>query len=107
MERARNLRPPDERDGPNDVIREFRGASFQRAAAGVASDAMSAIVCASSAFRDVLALVRTVASTDATVLITGESGTGKELIARAVHDHSARRSHGLVTLNCDRRALWS
>ena len=100
MERARNLRPPDERDGPNDVIREFRGASFQRAAAGKASDAMSAIVCASSAFREVLALVRTVASTDATVLITGESGTGKELVARAVHDLSGRRSDGFITLNC-------
>ena len=100
MDRARNLRPPDECDGPNDVIREFRGASFQRAATGKASDAMSAIVCASSAFREVLALVRTVASTDATVLITGESGTGKELVARAVHDLSGRRSNGFVTLNC-------
>jgi formate hydrogenlyase transcriptional activator len=61
---------------------------------------MSAIVYASSAFRDVLALVRTVASTDATVLITGESGTGKELVARAIHDLSGRRTNGLVTLNC-------
>ena len=76
MERARNLSPPEERNGPNDVIREFRGA-FQRPAAGNARDAMSSIVYASSAFRNVLALVRAVASTDATVLITGESGTGK------------------------------
>jgi formate hydrogenlyase transcriptional activator len=100
MERARTLSPPDERDGQNDVIREFRGASCQRLAAGNACDAMSSIVCASPAFRDVLALVRTVASTDATVLITGESGTGKELVARAVHDLSGRRSNGFVTLNC-------
>ena len=100
MERARTLRPPDERTGPNDVIREFRGASFQRVAAGNARDPMSSIVCASPAFRDVLALVRTVALTDATVLITGESGTGKELVARAVHDLSGRRSNGFVTLNC-------
>jgi hypothetical protein len=55
MEGARNLCPPDEGDAPNDVIREFRGASFQRVAAGKAGDAMSAIVCASSTFRDVLA----------------------------------------------------
>jgi formate hydrogenlyase transcriptional activator len=100
MERARNLSPPDERDGQNDVIREFRGSSFQRAAAGNAGDALSAIVCASAALRDVLALVRTVAPTDATVLITGESGTGKELVARAVHDLSGRRANGFVTLNC-------
>ena len=32
IERARTLSPPDERDGPNDVLREFRGASFQRVA---------------------------------------------------------------------------
>ena len=100
MERARSLSPPGEGDCPNDVIREFRGASFKQGVAGKASDAMSAIVCASSVFRDVLTLVRTVASTDATVLITGESGTGKELVARAVHDLSARRANGFVTLNC-------
>jgi formate hydrogenlyase transcriptional activator len=100
MERAHNFSLLEERNRQTDVIRDFRGASFQHAAAGNASDGISAIVYASSAFRDVLALVRTVAPTDATVLITGESGTGKELVARAVHDLSARRSTGLVTLNC-------
>jgi formate hydrogenlyase transcriptional activator len=100
MERALCYRLPVERDDRGDVIREFRGASFMYAAAEKAGDAMSGIVYASSAFKDVLALVRTVASTDATVLITGESGTGKELVARAVHDLSARGSKGFVTLNC-------
>src|SRR6202012_3143409 len=37
---------------------------------------------------------------DATVLITGESGTGKELVARAIHERSARRDRALIKVNC-------
>jgi len=48
----------------------------------------------------VLAHVETVAPTDSTVLIYGETGTGKELIARAVHNLSARKSNAFVKLNC-------
>jgi formate hydrogenlyase transcriptional activator len=44
--------------------------------------------------------VETVAPTDSTVLIFGETGTGKELIARALHNLSARRNHTLVKVNC-------
>src|ERR1700730_8903776 len=44
--------------------------------------------------------IRLVANSSETVLITGESGTGKELIARAVHDLSARRSQPFVAINC-------
>jgi len=40
------------------------------------------------------------ASCSSTVLITGESGTGKELIARSIHELSARRSHPFVAINC-------
>jgi two-component system response regulator PilR (NtrC family) len=45
-------------------------------------------------------MVRQVASTKTSVLITGESGTGKELIARAIHEQSERRSNPFVAINC-------
>jgi formate hydrogenlyase transcriptional activator len=54
----------------------------------------------SSALRRVLQEVETVAPAASTVLIIGETGTGKELIARAIHDLSARRDCTLVKVNC-------
>jgi formate hydrogenlyase transcriptional activator len=58
------------------------------------------IVGQSSALRNVLRLVDTVAPSDSTVLLLGETGTGKELIARAIHDRSRRKHHTFVKLNC-------
>jgi len=58
------------------------------------------IVGGSSGLRKVMQQVQLVAPTDATVLITGESGTGKELVARAIHEKSARRERPSVKLNC-------
>jgi PAS domain S-box-containing protein len=58
------------------------------------------IIGASSSLRKVMQQVQLVAPTNATVLITGESGTGKELVARAIHEKSARREQPLVKLNC-------
>jgi formate hydrogenlyase transcriptional activator len=58
------------------------------------------IIGNSGSLRRVLKHVETVAPTDSTVLIYGETGTGKELIARAIHDLSARRAKPFVKLNC-------
>jgi formate hydrogenlyase transcriptional activator len=54
----------------------------------------------SNAIRGVLAKVEQVAQRNTTVLILGETGTGKELVARAIHEFSARKSRPMVTVNC-------
>ena len=58
----------------------------------------------SETLRNVVTQLETVAPTDSTVLICGETGTGKELVARAVHNLSARRLNAFVTCNC--AAVW-
>jgi formate hydrogenlyase transcriptional activator len=58
------------------------------------------IVGRSMALQRVLRQVEIVAPTDSGVLILGETGTGKELIARAIHNLSARRDRPFVKLNC-------
>ena len=58
------------------------------------------VVGRSSVFKKVLEQVTIVAPTDSTVLLHGETGTGKELIARAIHNLSARRQRTFVRLNC-------
>jgi formate hydrogenlyase transcriptional activator len=60
----------------------------------------SEIIGSSEAIQHVLTHVTRVAPTDCTVLITGESGTGKELIARAIHNHSARYGRPFIRVNC-------
>jgi formate hydrogenlyase transcriptional activator len=58
------------------------------------------IVGQSAALKRVLQQIEIVAPTDSTVLIQGETGTGKELIARAIHNLSARQSRTFVKVNC-------
>jgi formate hydrogenlyase transcriptional activator len=63
-------------------------------------DEFEGIVGSSEPLQEALDLVRTVASTDSTVLVLGETGTGKELIARAIHNIGPRRGRPFVKLNC-------
>jgi len=78
------------------LLRE-NAALRSRAGEGVSLDQ---IVGESLKMRELRQLIRTVAATDARVLILGESGTGKELVAGAVHSLSSRRNENYVRINC-------
>lgn len=58
------------------------------------------IIGNSPPMRNLQDLIRSVARTDATVLIGGETGTGKELISHAIHSESLRRSKPFIKVNC-------
>jgi len=68
----------------------------QQVAASVANHAL---IGESAPMREVFRLIGRVAASDLNVLITGETGTGKELVARALHEESARRGKPFVALN--------
>jgi two-component system, NtrC family, response regulator HydG len=58
------------------------------------------MIGASPTWRRMMTLVEQVADSSATILIQGESGTGKELVARTIHERSARRNGPFVAVNC-------
>jgi formate hydrogenlyase transcriptional activator len=58
------------------------------------------IIGESASLRGVLRKVRQVSEVETTVLLTGETGTGKELVARAIHEASARKDRALIKINC-------
>jgi PAS domain S-box-containing protein len=58
------------------------------------------IIGTSAAMQAVFKNIEMVAATDATVLLLGETGTGKELVARAIHQRSARKDGVMVKVNC-------
>ena len=58
------------------------------------------IISRSSRMAEVLAEARMVAHSDASVLLRGESGTGKELLAKAIHQASARAAKPFIAVNC-------
>ncbi len=58
------------------------------------------IIAKSSKMQRVIEVIKIVAKSNATVLITGESGTGKELVARAIHSQSHRQGKPFVAVSC-------
>jgi two-component system, NtrC family, nitrogen regulation response regulator GlnG len=84
-------------------------ASVQRALASIASPTLAssshvavanhALLGESAPMREVFRLIGRVAASDLNVLVTGETGTGKELVARALHEESARHDKPFVALN--------
>lgn len=76
-------------------------AGRQKNSAGASVPASDTPVCwgESAVMQELQKLVGKVAKTDANILITGENGTGKEVIARAIHELSPRKDHGMVTVD--------
>ncbi|MDN5332313.1 MAG: hypothetical protein PWP45_1538 [Tepidanaerobacteraceae bacterium] len=58
------------------------------------------LVGSSQAMQNIYEIIKKVAPSDITVLVTGESGTGKELVAEAIHELSFRRDKPLIKINC-------
>jgi two-component system response regulator AtoC len=58
------------------------------------------IITKSARMQRVIEVIKVVAKSNATVLITGESGTGKELVARAIHSQSSRHSKPFIAVSC-------
>jgi len=65
-----------------------------------ASRGFGHLIGASPALDPVIKQARSVADTSATVLVTGENGTGKEMLARAIHEESARAAARFIAVSC-------
>jgi DNA-binding NtrC family response regulator len=64
------------------------------------TSALGDLIGVSPAMRDIFALVRKIAHSRASVLITGESGTGKDVVARTIHFHGSRARQPFLPINC-------
>ena len=69
-------------------------------ARNVSRGTQRAFIAESSKMKELLAMIRQVADSRATVLITGESGTGKEVVARLIHNESPRSNENFVAVSC-------
>jgi len=82
---------------------QFRALEEENRRLRVAVDrtaSMGDLIGTSAAMREIFALVRKVAHSRASVLITGESGTGKEVVARTLHFHGNRSGQPFQPINC-------
>src|SRR5580692_7835478 len=91
------LRPAVKRIAENQALRKEAGELRRQLRRFTGFDH---IIGASPKMRDLFDLIETIAPQSSRVLITGESGTGKELVARAIHENSARSKAPFITINC-------
>ncbi|HCG95689.1 MAG TPA: sigma-54-dependent Fis family transcriptional regulator [Halieaceae bacterium] len=92
------------RDGATDYLQKpFEAASLvatvTRMAKRLGLDA-SEMVAEDAKTKQILEIVRRVAPSDASIMISGESGTGKEVLAKTIHECSNRSDQSFVALNC-------
>ena len=80
----------------NQLVKEAERLHSELSYRGILGDLIGDSPC----MKEVFSLIRQVAPTTASVLISGESGTGKELVARAIHTLSARSAGPFVAVNC-------
>src|SRR5258706_2032604 len=80
--------------------RDLAGTEATREESSGGAGARYGIIGESEAILGIYAVLERVANMPTTVLITGESGTGKELVARALHENSARKERPFIKVNC-------
>jgi DNA-binding NtrC family response regulator len=83
----------------NDLLRSKIRAILARREP-VLGEGAARIVASDPQMREVLQAIARVAPTESTVLVRGATGTGKELVARAIHEESARRGRRFIAVNC-------
>ena len=80
--------------------RAFAHGGLRQEPEGDSAAAPAGMIGSAPAMRELFAMIRAVAPSEASVLVLGESGTGKELVAKALHEGSPRGARRLVTVNC-------
>lgn len=91
---------------PGDVIKvgssqiEFRAFDEKVKIEPSSNEHFGLLVGRSLKFRQIFGILERISSTNASVIVEGETGTGKDLVARSVHEHSARRARPFIVFDC-------
>jgi two-component system response regulator FlrC len=82
------------------IMKPFSFESLQRVIDRILPSEDAYIVAESPVMKNLMPIIREVAKSDITVLLSGESGTGKEVIAKTIHKNSLRADKPFVAINC-------
>jgi two-component system nitrogen regulation response regulator GlnG len=93
------LAKPFDLDQALSVVQRALADALPQVAVETAAPVNHALLGESAPMREVFRLIGRIAASDLNVLVTGDTGTGKELVARALHEESARRNKPFVALN--------